>query len=398
LAFRRYSAVQRARLTEPNSHPQNSCVARARARWASSIAFRAARFVVASIIAIFHLSSISILCLRWACNNICTNETFFYSHKNNLTDMSDRLPPLTALRAFEAAARHLSFASAAAELNVTPAALSFQIKSLEAHFGAPLFRRLNRAVELTEAGAALAPGTTDGFQTLAVAWRAAQRTQDHQSLTVTAGPAFTAKWLAPRLYEFAQTHPEIELRFSASLRKMDFARDSIDVAIRFGTSVDPELYALPLAEEWVTPVMTPEMAKRYPTPASLRDAPLIIDESITFLDPPTNWDSWFAAVGLAAPTMQGPRFSQADHATDAALAGAGVVLGRRALVIKDLAEGRLVAPYNAALATGARFWFLCPKSAQDRPQIVAFKEWIMREINKTSDIADSTRIISRHPV
>jgi LysR family transcriptional regulator, glycine cleavage system transcriptional activator len=311
--------------------------------------------------------------------------------------VTDRLPPLTALRAFEAAARHLSFAAAAAELNVTPAALSFQIKSLEAHFGAPLFRRLNRAVELTEAGIALAPGATDGFQTLAAAWRAAQRTQDHQSLTVTAGPAFTAKWLAPRLFDFAQAHPEIELRFSASLRKVDLARDNIDVAIRFGSSVDPDLYALPLADEWVTPVMTPEMAARYPTPASLRNAPLIVDDSIAFLDPPVDWNTWFAAMGLAPPNALGPRFSQADHATDAALAGVGVVMGRRALVIKDLVEGRLVAPYNAALATGARFWFLCPKSAQDRPQIVAFRQWMIDEISKTSDVADAMPIIARPP-
>ena len=148
--------------------------------------------------------------------------------------MADRLPPLTALRAFDAAARHMSFAQAAAELNVTPAALSFQIKSLEEHLGTPLFHRLNRAVQLTEAGHALAPDAQAAFETLSAGWRAALRTQDHQSLIVTAGPAFTAKWLAPRLFEFAQAHPEIELRFSASLRIMDFARDNIDVAIRFG--------------------------------------------------------------------------------------------------------------------------------------------------------------------
>ena len=132
--------------------------------------------------------------------------------------MVDRLPPLTALRAFEAAARHLSFAQAAAELNVTPAALSFQIKSLEAHLGTPVFRRLNRAVELTEAGRALSPAVTDGFETLSRAWRTTQRLGDNNTLTVTAGPAFTSKWLAPRLYDFARLHPEIELRVSASLR------------------------------------------------------------------------------------------------------------------------------------------------------------------------------------
>ena len=123
--------------------------------------------------------------------------------------MSDRLPPLTSLRAFEAAGRHLSFAQAAAELNVTPAALSFQIKSLEENLGQQVFRRLNRAVELTEAGRALLPGCTDGFEALRTAWRAAQRLNDTNTLTVTAGPAFTAKWLAPRLFDFAQAHPEI---------------------------------------------------------------------------------------------------------------------------------------------------------------------------------------------
>jgi len=199
--------------------------------------------------------------------------------------MNNRLPPLTALRAFDAAARHMSFARAADELNVTPAALSFQIKSLEDHLGQPLFRRLNRAVELTEAGRTLAPGAADGFRTLSGAWHSAQRLQDTATLNVTAGPAFTSKWLAPRLYDFARAHPGIDLRFSANLRLMDFDRDEVDVAIRFGYSVGPGLYALPLRREWVTPVMSPEMAARFPTPQSLREAPLIFDESIDFLRP-----------------------------------------------------------------------------------------------------------------
>tara|TARA_R110002072_G_scaffold30387_2_gene94956 strand:+ start:2459 stop:3397 length:939 start_codon:yes stop_codon:yes gene_type:complete len=307
--------------------------------------------------------------------------------------MTDRLPPLTALRAFDAAARHMSFALAAAELHVTPAALSFQIKSLEEHLGAPLFRRLNRAVELTEAGRALAPAASDGFQTLAAGWRAAQRLQDQQTLTVTAGPAFTAKWLAPRLFDFAQSHPEIELRFSASLRIMDFNRDNVDVAIRFGLGPDPGLFSLPLADEWVVPVMTPELARKYPTPESLRDALLIVDESIDFLDPPIDWSAWFRAVKIDVTPNIGPRFSQADHAIDAALAGVGVALGRRALVIKDLADGRLVAPYPQALPTGARFRFLCPDGAETRPQVAAFKTWILQEIEKTAHIAQSMKLL-----
>ncbi|MGC1494827.1 MAG: transcriptional regulator GcvA [Sulfitobacter sp.] len=301
--------------------------------------------------------------------------------------MPDRLPPLTALRAFDAAARHMSFAMAAAELHVTPAALSFQIKSLEEHLGAPLFRRLNRAVELTDAGRALAPAASDGFQALAAGWRAAQRLQDHQTLTITAGPAFTAKWLAPRLYDFAQSHPDIDLRFSASLRLMDFNRDQIDVAIRFGHGPDPGLYALPLADEWAVPVMLPELAQKYQTPESLLNAVLIVDDSISFLNPPCDWPAWFKAMGIDQKPSLGPLFSQADHAIDAALAGVGVVMGRRALVIKDLAEGRLVAPFPQALPTGARFRFLCSDGAETRPQIEAFKNWMLQEIEKTAHIA-----------
>lgn len=307
--------------------------------------------------------------------------------------MSNRLPPLTALRAFDAAARHMSFAQAASELNVTPAALSFQIKSLEEHLGAPLFRRLNRAVELTEAGAALSQGAAEGFQTLATAWRAAQRTQDTQTLTVTAGPAFTAKWLAPRLYEFAQAHPEIELRFAASLQRMDLLRDNVDVAIRFSSRATPELYTLPLAAEWITPVMTPALADQFPTVESLHDAPIIFDDSINFLSPTPDWTAWFNVMNAPYTPTHGPRFSQSDHALDAALAGVGIVLGRRALVVKDLDEGRLVAPFRTALATGARFSFLCPKGAESRPQIKAFRDWILVEIEKTAHITDGLTIV-----
>lgn len=302
--------------------------------------------------------------------------------------MADRLPPLTALRAFDAAARHMSFAKAADELHVTPAALSFQIKSLEAHLGMQIFHRLNRAVALTEAGKALAPGVADGFQTLATAWRAAERMTDDQTLTITAGPAFTAKWLAPRLYEFAQTHPTIELRFSASLKIMDFGRDAVDVAIRFGYGPDTGLYSLPLAEEWVCPAMTPALAERFPTVQSLVNAPLIFDDSISFLEPRCDWETWFRAMGVVFAPTHGPRFSQADHAVDAALAGVGVVLGRRALVVKDLDDKRLVAPFPTALDTGVRFRFLCAHGAETRPQIAAFRDWIVAEIAKTGHITE----------
>ena len=311
--------------------------------------------------------------------------------------MSDRLPPLTALRAFEAAARHMSFALAAAELNVTPAALSFQIKSLEAHLGVPVFRRLNRAVELTEAGRVLAPGTSDGFAALSAAWRNAKRVSDTKTLTITAGPAFTSKWLAPRLYEFAQAHPDIELRLSASLRLMDFDRDAVDAAIRFGRGDDEGLFSTPLIKEWVTPMMTPEMAEQYGTLEKLSKAPLIYDESIAFFKLPTDWPAWCSAAGVEIDTSSGLRFSQADHALDAAVSGAGVVLARVSLATGALEQGRLVAPFDLGLLTEAQFRFICPLGTEDRPHIAAFRSWISKEIQGSAVFEAGRTLVHPQP-
>ena len=309
--------------------------------------------------------------------------------------MSNRLPPLTALRAFEAAARHLSFARAADELNVTPAALSFQIKSLEEHLGNALFRRLNRAVELTDAGRALYPGAHEGFAELAAAWRAAQRVSDTMTLTVTAGPAFTAKWLAPRMFGFAQAHPDIELRFSATLRLLDFDRDGIDVAIRFGYGPDPGLYSTRILSDWLTPVMTPEMAAAHPTPEALTRAPLLVDRSLDFVSPPCDWPAWFRANGIGgAPAPHGAQFNQADHAIDAALTGAGALLARSSLVEKALREGRLVAPFEVALTTDAHFRFLCPQGSETRPQVAAFLDWVRAEADTMDDLETGRRFVS----
>lgn len=307
--------------------------------------------------------------------------------------MSDRLPPLTALRAFDAAARHMSFAKAAEELNVTPAALSFQIKTLEEHLGDKLFRRLNRAVELTEAGRTLAPGVAEGFLALAEAWQATRRSQNNTTLMVTAGPALTAKWLAPRLYEFARSHPDIDLSFSATLRMVDLHREDVDVAIRFGEADPPGVYSRTVHNEWLTPVMTPELAEQYSTPEAITKAPLIIDESLHFLTNPPQWQDWFRAVGIDFTPDHGTRFSGADHAVDAAVAGLGVALARRPMIIKDIQDGRLVAPFPIAIEVPACFRFVCPDGSQDRPQIAAFRDWFFAEIDKTAHIFDRFRII-----
>lgn len=309
--------------------------------------------------------------------------------------MAERLPPLTALRAFEAAARHMSFRDAADELSVTPAALSYQIKSLEEHLRAPLFRRLNRAVELTEEGRTLLPGAREGFDQLRLAWRATRRIAHDTTLTITAGPGFTAKWLAPRMYSFAQAHPDIDLRISASLRIMDFARDEIDVAIRFGRGRDEGYFSVPLMDEWVSPVMVPALAAKIATPDDLLEQTLIHDDSLDFLDPWPNWALWLRTAGaVVPPSLHGPRFSQADHAVDMALEGTGVVLGRASLCDRYLSSGRLVAPFKLSIATEAHYRFICPEGTETRPGIARFRAWMEAEMIATRAIATNREIVT----
>lgn len=302
--------------------------------------------------------------------------------------MSDRLPPLTALRAFEAAARHMSFAKAAEELHVTPAALSFQIKSLEEHLGQPVFHRLNRAVELTEIGALLAPGIQNGFFEIASAWGRTRRFADQSILTVTAGPAFTALWLAPRLFSFASDHPDIELRFSASLRLMDFDRDDVDLAIRFGPRPHDSLFSRALADEWATPMMAPELAAKVKDPSDLIHIPLLTDDVSESIRPSIGWSEWLTAAGHAPIETHGARFNQADHAVSAAIAGTGAIMGRGSLTETALREGRLVMPFKLSLRTASKYRLVCPQGVETRPHVAAFMDWIDVQAESLRDLAN----------
>lgn len=294
--------------------------------------------------------------------------------------MPDRLPPLTALRAFDAASRHMSFAKAAAELFVTPAALSYQIKQLEDHLGTALFVRLNRAVELTEAGRALQPGVADGFESLRLAARAVAKLQDNASLTITAGPAFTAKWLAPRFFRFAEAHPEIELRFIATLRIMDFNRDGVDAAVRFGTGNDEGFFSEVLADDWAIPVCTQEMADRIAETGSLDGIQILHDESIEFLDPRPDWAAWGRISGIEADWSHGAHFTNADHSIDVALEGGGIALGRIVLVERYLETGRLVTPFRTGIRTGGQFRFVCPRGAETHGRVATLLTWMRDEM------------------
>jgi len=294
--------------------------------------------------------------------------------------MSDRLPPLTALRAFEAAARHMSFADAAAELYVTPAALSFQIKSLEDHLGAPVFKRLNRRVELTDIGAGLVPGVQEGFDALQGAWSNALRRLDQGHLTVTAGPVFMTSFLAPRMSKFVMEHPELELRLTASLKVLNFQRDNIDLAVRFGPYSDDGYFSETLFHEWVTPMMSPDLAYSVKTHDDLADQVLIRQNSTDILKGIENWDEWFKAIGIKNVKTTGPEFTSPDAALHYAANGGGVVLGRVGLAESMLTAGRLVAPFKEAMRKEYYFRLVCPIGMENDPNVMIFRTWMHEEI------------------
>lgn len=287
----------------------------------------------------------------------------------------------------------MSFAKAAEELNVTPAALSFQIKSLEEHLGQPVFRRLNRAVELTEAGRQLAPGTSDGFRMLNTAWRSTRRLGDQRHLTVTSGPGFTSLWLAPRLFQFASSHPEIELRLSASLKVLDFDRDEVDVAIRYGAGSDQGFFSRPLGAEWATPMVAPALAERLTSPGDLKDMVLLMDETTERIDPVMGWKSWFGAAGLGRPDQNVTSFNTPDLAVGAAIAGAGALMGRVSLTEGALRDGRLVMPFDLTVRADHTYRIVCPQAAADLPHVNAFIRWITREYDTTTALAAGRRFV-----
>jgi LysR family glycine cleavage system transcriptional activator len=249
-------------------------------------------------------------------------------------------------------------------------------------------------VALTEAGRLLAPGVSEGFEALGRAVRGLDALRDGRALTVTAGPAFTAKWLAPRIFHFVERRPDVEVRILASLKVMDFERDGVDAAIRFGLRADPAHFSQVLIHDRMTPLCAPAMAGRLRTPADLATAPLIHDDSMAPLGWSPTWGDWLAAAGVARPDWRrGARFSNADHALAAAAEGAAVALGRVSLAGTELRQGRLVAPFDLAIDPEAHFRFVCPKGAETRPAIAAFRAWLAEEIAAEADPLPALRVV-----
>ena len=302
--------------------------------------------------------------------------------------MSLDLPPLNALRAFEAAGRHLSLTRAARELHVTPAAVSHQVKGLEEYLGVKLFRRVRNSLLLTDAGQACLPGLGEGFNQLARAMERLREHDSHGALLMSVAPAFAVKWLVPRLERFDAAYPEIDVRMSASLELVDFERDGFDAAIRLGRGTYPGLQVHKLFEESVVPMCSPGLLDAgHPlhTPEDLQHHVLLHDDSLSFERAAPDWPMWLKAVGVeGVDAARGPHFSHPDHAIQAAMDGAGVVLGWRMLAAADLEAGRLAIPFDLTLPMELAFYLVYPQGMAERPKLAAFRDWLLEEASRAS--------------
>lgn len=300
--------------------------------------------------------------------------------------MTRHLPPLNALRAFEAAARHLSFTRAAAELNVTPAAVSHQVRTLESYLGLRLFRRRPHGLMLTDAAQQALPGLRDGFDHLARAMKGLRDVEGSRPLTVSVAPSLAAKWLVPRIEHFRAEHPGIEVRIDATSRLVDFREDDVDIAIRYGCGGYPDLHVECLAAQEMFPVCAPGLLSGpHPIrePADLRHHTLLHldwrDTDVTLPD----WQMWLASAGVdgIVDARRGPRFGHQSMAVDAAMAGHGVALGTSLLVSDDLGTGRLVRPFGHSVYEEFTYFLVCPVETAESPRIRAFRDWLLEELS-----------------
>jgi LysR family glycine cleavage system transcriptional activator len=298
--------------------------------------------------------------------------------------MSRPIYPLNALRAFEASARHLSFVKAADELSVTPAAVSHQVKKLEEYLGFHLFRRRSRGLLLVESGQSLLSELSEVFLQLD---KAMERVIDHDSrgrLTLSVAPTFAVLWLIPRLQKFYALHPDIDVRISTTLGLVEFQRDDFDAAIRLGSGNWFGLETIKLFDETVSPMCSPRLLEgpdAIKSPDDLRKHVLLHNHSMDYDPDAPTWEKWLDAVGASGvDASRGTHFSLPDHGLQAAIDGAGVVLGWSFLSANNLAAGRVVEPFDLTLPLGSSFFLVYPEAHSLRPDIVAFRDWLIQEV------------------
>jgi LysR family glycine cleavage system transcriptional activator len=292
--------------------------------------------------------------------------------------MARRLPPLRSLRAFEAAARHLSFVRAAEELHVTPAAISQQVKILEQHLGVALFRR-GAQLALTDAAAAALPLVSDSFDLMERAVEKLRQGRESGPLVISATPAFAARWLIPRLGRFQAWHPDIDLRLSASIRLVNFDTEDVDMAIRYGSGHYPGLHVERLKAEEVVPVAAPQLAERLHTVGDLLGVTLLHNTAVDWDTTYPTWSSWLANAGIAVPPNLKTRcFDDFNLVIQAVLAGLGVALVWHTLISEEIANGRVVPLFPAQPLANA-YHLVCPFKSLDNPKVAAFRQWVCEE-------------------
>lgn len=313
-----------------------------------------------------------------------TNDEFSGWPKKFLCEsMARRLPPLNALRAFEAAARHLSFTKAAEELHVTQAAVSHQVKHLEQSLGLPLFRRTNRAILLTDAGQSYLPAVREALDAIAEATERIGSQRQRGPLRISVLPSFAAKWLMPRLARFREEHPNIDVLLSATNELVDLHQEEVDAAIRFGRGTYPDLDITFLMSESVFPVCSPRLlegAHPLKRPGDLKHHTLLHDEVLGTVDDP-DWRIWLAAAGIDdIDPRRGPGYSDSSLVLQAAIAGQGVALARSTLAHDDLLAGHLVKPFGPTLRSGFRYRFVSTRLRARDPRVQAFRGWLLTQI------------------
>lgn len=300
-----------------------------------------------------------------------------------------KLPPLNAVRAFEAAARHLSFTRAADELHVTQAAISHQVKTLERWCGVPLFRRVHRGIVLTEAGQAYLKATRDLLDGLADASERLRADDLAGTLVVSVLPSFATRWLVHRLGRFHRRHPALTVRIQASAARTDFDREDVDLAIRHGRPPWPGLRYDLLMREAVFPACAPTLLGGDPPlrePADLAGHTLLHDE----VNPGSEiaWRDWLRIAGVHGIDVErGIHFSDGSMALQAAVQGEGVVLTRTVLAAEELAAGRLVRPFPLAVPGHYSYYLVYPESRAARPRVAAFRSWLMEEAATMAETA-----------
>lgn len=294
-----------------------------------------------------------------------------------------RLPNLNALRAFEAAGRHLSFTKAAAELNVTQGAISHQVASLEAQLGMALFRRLNRRLELTEAGVAFLPELTKAFDHIARGVAELSRKEASGALKVSVMPSFAARWLLPRLSRFRALAPDIDVMVLSTDALADFAGDEIDLGIRFGFGSYPGLKVTRLMGDSLLPVCAPALLEKLPelrSPEALSRTQLLHDDAGEEGPAQIGWRGWLKQAGVASiDASRGAFFSDSSMVVIAALAGEGVALARLSLCLDELVAGRLVQPFGPILPHGRSYYIATTQEKARWPKVASFTDWLIEE-------------------